>query len=194
MTLMHLQSQSQPALLRSAGARSTVRSLLNTPESSTAAFERRWGHAALLQLPTEEQIDRALMQLGGAHTMRASNGRAMVSQTLLMLRAFCDMHLDFLVGSKGQALVGRGVEAQLLLEHESVSKRHALLSWGRGDAWLQDLRSLNGSQVNGCERAGLMGLNDGDLIRLGDAHLLFVTAPTLFLQLESIRFSRLGAH
>jgi hypothetical protein len=69
-------------------------------------------------------------------------------------------------------LIGRAPEAELQLQHASVSWRHACVRWtGRG--WeLQDLGSLNGTFLNGARvSAGARALlRIGTRVRFGDGH------------------------
>lgn len=168
-------------------SRATVSRLLSTPVASVRAFEASWGHSALLRLPPPELVARAQLQFGAAATVPARPGGTAATQALLMMRAFFDMHIDFLTGARGRAVLGRAREVEIWLEHESVSKHHATVEWNERGTWLADLHSLNGTVVNGQNRAGPTCLNEGDLIRLGDASVVFVTTSTLFLQLESVR-------
>jgi pSer/pThr/pTyr-binding forkhead associated (FHA) protein len=76
------------------------------------------------------------------------------------------------IGEKPLRL-GRSPTADVMLEHLSVSRRHAVVAT-RGDvvAVLDD-RSLNGVIVNG-ERVGEAVLAHGDEIRLGDVAIRFL--------------------
>ena len=68
--------------------------------------------------------------------------------------------------------IGRGVSADVHLDHPTVSRRHALVV-RRGDALvLLDDRSMNGTWLNG-ERIGEAVLSDGDRIQLGAVELSF---------------------
>ena len=174
--------------------RSCVRTLIEAPEPTAQTFEARWGRAAFLHLPADELVERALLRFGWAATQLSSGHRGDVSDALLMLRAFREMQIDFVAGAAGVATIGRAPEAQLRMTEESVSKRHAALHWSTRGVWLADANSLNGTQCNGLVVRELIELEEGDLIRLGDANLVFVTTQTLFLQLESVRHSSHGAH
>jgi uncharacterized ubiquitin-like protein YukD len=58
----------------------------------------------------------------------------------------------------------------------SVSRRHARLSYQRGEWLMEDLRSTNGSAVNDrwLEPGERAPLRDGDEVRFGDVELVFV--------------------
>jgi hypothetical protein len=76
------------------------------------------------------------------------------------------------IGSKPLHL-GRSPAADVMLEHLSVSRRHAVVAT-RGDVVVVlDDRSLNGVVVNG-ERVGEAVLAHGDEIRLGEVSIRFL--------------------
>ena len=72
--------------------------------------------------------------------------------------------------------LGRSPAADVMLEHLSVSRRHAVVAT-RGDVVVVlDDRSRNGLVVNG-ERVGEAVLAHGDEIRLGDIAIRFLDIP-----------------
>ena len=76
------------------------------------------------------------------------------------------------IGTKPLHL-GRSPAADVMLEHLSVSRRHAVVAT-RGDVVVVlDDRSLNGVVVNG-ERVGEAVLAHGDEIRLGEVSIRFL--------------------
>jgi pSer/pThr/pTyr-binding forkhead associated (FHA) protein len=80
-------------------------------------------------------------------------------------------------------VVGRGNEADLQLNHDSVSRRHAAF---RGDAEqlvVEDLQSRNGTLVNGQPTAGPVRIAVGDRITLGSCELELTRVST------SVRFA-----
>jgi len=73
----------------------------------------------------------------------------------------------------GGALLGRGADADIVLEDSFSSSRHAQLS-PQGDAVvLEDLGSTNGTYLNGEPLGGPQPLHDGDRIRIGDSEFTF---------------------
>jgi pSer/pThr/pTyr-binding forkhead associated (FHA) protein len=69
--------------------------------------------------------------------------------------------------------VGRGFAADLRLEDQSVSRRHAVIVHSPNAARLLDDRSANGTFVNG-RRVAEATLRDRDVIRLGRVTLVYV--------------------
>jgi pSer/pThr/pTyr-binding forkhead associated (FHA) protein len=62
--------------------------------------------------------------------------------------------------------VGRGFAADVVIENQTVSRRHAVLASGPDGLRILDDRSSNGTFVNG-ERVGEAQLRDGDLVAFG---------------------------
>jgi pSer/pThr/pTyr-binding forkhead associated (FHA) protein len=82
---------------------------------------------------------------------------------------------EVIVFSLGEEAVhlGRSVSADIMLEHLSVSRRHAVVVRRGEDTVMLDDRSLNGVQVNG-QRVREAVLRDGDAIRLGEVALRYL--------------------
>jgi pSer/pThr/pTyr-binding forkhead associated (FHA) protein len=71
------------------------------------------------------------------------------------------------------ALLGRGDEADIVLEDAFASTRHARLV-PQGDVIvLEDLGSTNGTYLNGESLHGAQPLHPGDRIRIGDSEFVF---------------------
>jgi pSer/pThr/pTyr-binding forkhead associated (FHA) protein len=69
--------------------------------------------------------------------------------------------------------IGRGLAADLRLDENSVSRRHALLVDGPSGPRILDDRSSNGTFVNG-RRVEQVDLSDGDVIVLGRVVLRYL--------------------
>lgn len=82
-------------------------------------------------------------------------------QALLIPLAGASMHL------------GRGLAADVRLDHNSVSRRHAIIVPRPSGARILDDRSLNGTYVNG-RRVDHADLANGDLITLGAFQLRYI--------------------
>lgn len=68
--------------------------------------------------------------------------------------------------------LGRSPEADLVLDDDSVSRRHAVLRGGRDSLQVEDLGSSNGTSINGNPMVGALSLLDGDLVSFGSATCL----------------------
>src|SRR4051794_39727992 len=68
---------------------------------------------------------------------------------------------------KQTTIIGRGVEADVRLIEEKMSRKHCRLVVENGLTYVEDLGSSNGTYVNGLpvER---QKLNDGDKIQIGE--------------------------
>jgi pSer/pThr/pTyr-binding forkhead associated (FHA) protein len=71
---------------------------------------------------------------------------------------------------------GRSPSADIVLDHVTVSRRHAVFSTEDEGIVLLDDRSRNGVLVNG-ERVGRALLRDGDVIHLGEVVMRYVDVP-----------------
>ena len=78
---------------------------------------------------------------------------------------------------QGDMVIGRDATCDLSIDLASLSRRHALLRIEPGRAVLEDLKSKNGSIVNGERISGPREIADGDEIRLGSAWLSFHWRP-----------------
>ncbi len=73
----------------------------------------------------------------------------------------------------GGAVLGRGADADIVLEDSFSSSRHARLV-PQGDAIvLEDMGSTNGTYLNDEPLGGPQPLHDGDRIRIGDSEFTF---------------------
>jgi len=68
--------------------------------------------------------------------------------------------------------IGRQPEADICIPDPSVSRQHARIFFMHDEEILEDLNSTNGSFVNGV-RVTRCVLQDNDIIRIGDATMLF---------------------
>lgn len=73
-------------------------------------------------------------------------------------------------------LIGRGENCGLVLAQGSVSREHAVIRYERGEFLVEDLRSSNGTLVNGVRVTGPTVLHDGDRLILGDVQIVFHTS------------------
>jgi DNA-binding winged helix-turn-helix (wHTH) protein len=74
----------------------------------------------------------------------------------------------------GNNLLGRDPEARVVLDHPSVSRRHAhIVVDDDGEARIEDLGSRNGTYLRGKRLTGVLSLADGDAIRLGSVDMTY---------------------
>jgi len=78
----------------------------------------------------------------------------------------------------GEILVGRSSNAQLQIDHESVSRKHARLTFQDGTMSIEDLGSTNGTYVND-EPITVRTLRDGDLIKVGRTILKYLSGDNI---------------
>jgi pSer/pThr/pTyr-binding forkhead associated (FHA) protein len=64
-------------------------------------------------------------------------------------------------------VIGRHPRATIVVDSTFVSSEHAQLSWEQDRWWVTDLRSTNGTMVNGAAIRVPTGLRSGDVIELG---------------------------
>lgn len=70
-------------------------------------------------------------------------------------------------------LIGRLYRSDILIEDPSVSREHATIERKDGRFILEDLKSTNGTFING-ESVDVRILNHGDKIRVGNTVLQFI--------------------
>jgi protease PrsW len=75
--------------------------------------------------------------------------------------------------NRGEVSVGRTLNNGFVIEHPSVSKRHARLTAGDGGYALADLGSSNGTFVNGRRVTDAVRLADGCEVRFGRARFVY---------------------
>ncbi|MCP4503635.1 MAG: GGDEF domain-containing protein [Deltaproteobacteria bacterium] len=78
----------------------------------------------------------------------------------------------------GDILVGRSSNAQLQIDHESVSRKHGRLTFHDGTVRIEDLGSTNGTYVND-EAITERTLCDGDLIKVGRTILKYLSGDNI---------------
>jgi hypothetical protein len=74
--------------------------------------------------------------------------------------------------NRPEILVGRTLDNGFVIDHPSVSKRHARVVAGDGGYALRDLGSSNGTFING-KRISKAKLEDGCEVRFGRAHFVY---------------------
>ncbi|MDB4958352.1 MAG: hypothetical protein JWO36_5921 [Myxococcales bacterium] len=75
---------------------------------------------------------------------------------------------------KSTTVIGRGVEADVRLIEDKMSRKHCRLVVDEGVTFIEDLGSSNGTYVNGV-RVERQQLSDGDKIQIGETTILKFT-------------------
>ncbi|MDQ3439085.1 MAG: FHA domain-containing protein [Planctomycetota bacterium] len=70
--------------------------------------------------------------------------------------------------------IGRGADNDVVLNHPTVSRHHAVIDRVNGEYFLKDLGSRNMTRVNGRMVRARLAINPGDKIRFGRVRLTFV--------------------
>jgi len=78
----------------------------------------------------------------------------------------------FPIASDGELLIGRAPEAQLRLNDNGCSRRHAQLTVVGGSVQVVDLGSHNGTRVNGAPIREVQPLASGDVIAIGEVTIV----------------------
>ncbi|HVY28519.1 MAG TPA: FHA domain-containing protein [Polyangiaceae bacterium] len=78
---------------------------------------------------------------------------------------------------QGDTLVGRSANCQVTLDDPLVSREHARIRIADSDAYVEDLGSRNGVQVNGKPALGPTAIKNGDRLRIGTQELVFLELP-----------------
>jgi hypothetical protein len=90
------------------------------------------------------------------------------------------MNLQILLGrhrthvytvEEGTFVVGRGADCDVVLASDLVSRRHASITVGQADVSVTDLKSANGTFINGARLVGSSVAIQGDVILIGDVAL-----------------------
>ena len=146
----------------------------------SALMSRLYSSGTLHRMPTVESSPTEVPTVAGRSLPR-TNGRDHHRAAITAPRLSPGRYLaiedgdDVVVFAVGETAIhlGRSAAADVMLEHLSVSRRHAVVARrGERTVILDDL-SLNGVLVNG-ERVREAVLRHGDEIRLGDVAMLFL--------------------
>jgi hypothetical protein len=167
-----------------------VRELRSLASRLTEAFFcNQVGPFVLVQKPPRPVVEAMAMRMGAQSTMVATEPSLEAMQLAVMLR-FDELVVASLppLRSTDELVVGRQPSCELVINDPSVSKEHARLCWqGKSDSCtVVDLGSMNGTQINGhrLEPHKEYFVQDGDLVRFGDADFAYLTAESLFERLR----------
>jgi len=98
---------------------------------------------------------------------------------------YVDLGVQRVSDLKGEMSIGRTEGNDLVLNHPSVSRKHARFE-GRSDAWwIVDLKSTNGIKVNG-NLVTESKVTSGDKISIGSVQLELTPQPSVNFSNESM--------
>jgi FHA domain-containing protein len=152
-------------------------------------FCNQIGPFVLVQKPPRPVVEQMAMRMGAQSTMMATGPSLEAMQLAVMLR-FDELVVATLPPLRGtdELMVGRLPSCDLVINDPSVSKEHARVHWqARSDSCtVVDLGSMNGTQLNGhlLEPHKEFYVQDGDLVRFGDADFAYMTAQSLWERLH----------
>lgn len=69
--------------------------------------------------------------------------------------------------TRAEVVIGRDPACDLRLEDKTISAQHAQLSYHHGQWWVQDMRSRNGTFLNGDLASEALVITTGDYLRCG---------------------------
>ncbi len=158
---------------------------------SVESFVQQLGPFVLIQRPQDEAVPGTrLMGLPpGAMRTTVVRPEAVASSALSLLFQFDTLAVASLPPLQGvEALsVGRQPDCDLVLDHPSVSKRHATIRWdaGRKICSVEDEGSLNGTWLNASVRVNKeLFLRNGDIVSFGEVQYWFLLTTTLHARLH----------
>jgi pSer/pThr/pTyr-binding forkhead associated (FHA) protein len=159
---------------------------------SSQEFERQLGPFVLVQRPPDTLKQQKALQLGAKRTVAIKRGAA--NDELSLIFEFDDLVVATLPPiDKGVPLnVGRMPDCDLVIDDASVSKHHANVAWDGTEAVVEDLKSSNGTRLNGDPLHMKMAVRDGDTLSFGDAQFCYLTTGTLHARLTTGKFKARG--
>lgn len=78
----------------------------------------------------------------------------------------------FSIEEGGRVTIGRGSEADVVIDNTAISRVHAALEFQNGVYYISDLKSLNGTMVNGEKITELVPVSKNDTIEIGKFRLV----------------------
>ena len=80
--------------------------------------------------------------------------------------------LIYTLSNKENNLLGSSKDSLLYVPYPGVSRQHSCISYMRGGYFIEDLKSTNGTYINGQLLSGKRKLINGDLISIGSSTVL----------------------
>jgi hypothetical protein len=109
-----------------------------------------------------------------ARTMSAGEGRAARAALAVIDPAESALLPGAALPLQPTTDIGRGARSTIVVDDPHVSARHAELRFERGQWWLRDLGSSNGTTLNGEPVRAVVGVRAGDVIQCGRVRFRFV--------------------
>ena len=78
--------------------------------------------------------------------------------------------------AEGRTIIGRHPDCEIVFEAAAVSRQHAVVTCSADGAFIEDLQSRNGTQINGLPLTARRRLEDGDEIGVCGQRLVFAEA------------------
>jgi DNA-binding winged helix-turn-helix (wHTH) protein len=122
--------------------------------------------------PRESKIIRTVYKVGYAFCASIDNPAAPAHPTAVFSLLWNDRLIPL---SEGEHIAGRGVECSVVVDAETVSRRHARILVKSGSATIEDLSSTNGTYVDGVRITQTTSLENRNGIALGSEALLIKT-------------------
>jgi hypothetical protein len=104
--------------------------------------------------------------------IKPAGAQAGSSIPALILEPTEDIDLETQHFDTGEVLVGRDKSCQFCLPHDTISARHAILSYHNKQWWVEDLGSTNGTFLNTMPVTTPTVLVKGDTLTLGKFNLV----------------------
>jgi len=149
-----------------------------------AALEKQLGPFVLVQRPWRKVVD------GGAAPPKTT--RLVATRKTQSPLDFEDLWVATLppMSEMDAFAIGRSPDCDVVLDEDTVSKRHARIDWLGSVAELEDLGSSNGTFVNGQKVRARVRLEDNDAIDFGNVQVLFLHVATLRRRMNPIQRSQ----
>lgn len=159
---------------------------------SSQKFRHQMGPFALVQRPPDERLDTTQkmgLPFNAAHTAMAKPED--ISRGILsLLFEFENLQVATLPpmsDDDSSLTVGRLPDCDLVIDHKSVSKRHAELRWDEKAkrCTVKDIGSTNGTFLNSSLLVRREAtLRDGDIISFGEVQFWYLATETLHQKLS----------
>ena len=72
----------------------------------------------------------------------------------------------------GSAIVGRGTGCDIFIDDGTLSRQHFVIEYTRGEFYIQDLETTNGTFLNGIKVTHRRRIEKGDVLRAGDLEMI----------------------